>query len=77
MQTHPLIISERETWYIYNMLDHFDYEYTLHMQAEYFRYLAAYRIQQWWLRLRLDPRHPVGIRRLEREYEELFGQEAL
>ncbi len=42
--------------------------------AEYRRHLAAFRIQQWWHKLRLDPRHPVGIRRLEREYLELFGQ---
>ena len=43
---------------------------------KYREYLAAYRIQQWWHRIRMDPRHPVGIRRLEREYTELFGQEA-
>jgi hypothetical protein len=49
-------------------------EYTL---AKYREYLAAYRIQQWWHRLRLDPHHPVGIRRLEREYSGLFGPEAL
>ncbi len=41
------------------------------------RYLAAYRIQQWWHRIREDPHHPVGIRRLEREYTKLFGPEAL
>lgn len=43
----------------------------------YYRYLAAYRIQQWWHKLRLDPRHPVCQRRLEREYAELFGPDAL
>lgn len=41
--------------------------------AEYRRYLAAYRIQQWWHKLRLDYQHPVGIRRLEREYNELIN----
>jgi hypothetical protein len=46
-------------------------------EKEYRRYLAAYRIQQWWLRLRLDPRHPVCKKRLEREYAELFTPEAL
>ena len=40
---------------------------------KYRRMLAAYRIQQWWYRIRSEPRHPVGIRRLEREYTELFG----
>ncbi len=43
---------------------------------KYRKYLAAYKIQQWWLRIRLDPRHPVGIRRLNREYTALFGPEA-
>lgn len=41
--------------------------------AEYRRHLAAYRIQQWWHHIREDPRHPVGIRRLEREYDALFN----
>ncbi len=44
---------------------------------KYRQYLAAYKIQQWWHRLRLDPRHPVGQRRLEQEYTALFGPEAL
>ncbi len=38
----------------------------------YRRHLAAILIQQWCHRIRLDPRHPVGIRRLEREYDQLF-----
>ena len=41
--------------------------------GQFSRHLAAYRIQQWWHRIRLDPYHPVGKRRLEREYTELFG----
>ena len=45
--------------------------------AEYRKHLAAFRIQQWWYRIRLDPRHPVGIRRLEREYDELCSAAAL
>jgi hypothetical protein len=35
-------------------------------------YMAAYRIQQWWLRVTSDPRNPVCQRRLEREYDEMF-----
>ena len=35
-------------------------------------YLAAYRIQQWWMRVTSDPRNPVCQRRLEREYDEMF-----
>ena len=44
---------------------------------EYRRHLASYRIQQHWHRIRSDPRHPVGMKRLEREYAELFGLEVL
>ena len=40
---------------------------------QYRRHLACYRIQQHWHRIRSDPRHPVGQRRLEREYEREFG----
>ena len=40
---------------------------------EYRRHLASYRIQQHWHRIRSDPRHPVGQRRLDREYEREFG----
>ena len=46
------------------------------ISQEYRRYLAAYRIQQWWHRIRLDPRHQVGKKRIEREYSELFEPEA-
>ncbi len=55
----------------------FETERTNHRLAECKRYLAAYRIQQWWHRIRLDPHHSVGRRRLEREYTALFGPEAL
>ncbi len=47
-------------------------EKTKFTDQKYREYMAAYRIQQWWHRIRLDPRHPVGIRRLEREYDQLF-----
>jgi hypothetical protein len=40
---------------------------------QYRRHLASYRIQQHWHRIRLDPRHPVGQRRLDREYDRDFG----
>ena len=40
---------------------------------QYRRHLASYRIQQHWHRIRSDPRHPVGQRRLGREYDQLFG----
>jgi hypothetical protein len=64
-------------WDWYKISNHsFESEKHAHIISEYRRMLAVYRIQQWWHRIRMDPRHPVGIRRLEREYTELFGQEA-
>jgi len=39
----------------------------------YRRHLACYRIQQHWHRIRSDPYHPVGRKKLEREYEREFG----
>ncbi len=35
-------------------------------------HMAAYRIQQWWLRVTSDPRNPVCIRRLERDFVREF-----
>jgi hypothetical protein len=35
-------------------------------------HLAAYRIQQWWLRVTSHPDNPVCKRRLEQDYEEMF-----
>ena len=53
-----------------NMFISFEKEYLI---REYRRHLASYRIQQHWHRIRSDPRHPVGQRRLDREYEREFG----
>jgi hypothetical protein len=39
---------------------------------KYCEHLSAYRIQLRWHKIRLDPRHPVGRRRIEREYAKLF-----
>ena len=35
-------------------------------------YMAAYRIQQWWLRVTSHPANVVCQRRLERDYAEMF-----
>ena len=40
---------------------------------QYRRHLACYRIQQHWHRIRSDPRHQVGRKKLELEYEREFG----
>ena len=39
-----------------------------YISANYRCYLSAYRIQQHWHRIRSDPRHPVGKKRLEADY---------
>ena len=36
--------------------------------ANYRQHLSAYRIQQHWHRIRCDPRHPVGQKKLEADY---------
>ena len=57
-------------WICWNPFTRDKQEYWI---QEYRRHLASYRIQQHWHRIRLDPRHPVGQRRLEREYDRVFG----
>jgi len=42
--------------------------FTLEKQR-FIRDRAAHAIQNWWLELRLNPYHPVGRRKLERDYE--------
>ncbi len=66
------ISSVAEIFYRFIKYNRFDLEYTSFIKKEYQQHLAAFRIQQWWHRLRLDPRHPVGRRRIEREYDELI-----
>jgi hypothetical protein len=41
-------------------------------ERKYREHMAAYCIQQWWLRVTSNPRNPVCIRRLEREYDEMY-----
>jgi hypothetical protein len=41
---------------------------------QYRRHLACYRIQQHWHRIRCDPRHPVGRKKLELDYNREFGR---
>jgi hypothetical protein len=56
---------------IYNMLHLFTREYRKFQVSQYRCHLAAYRIQQWWHQIRSNPYHPIGRKRLEREYDEL------
>ena len=39
---------------------------------QYRRHLACYRIQQHWHRIRSNPYHPVGQRKLELDYNREF-----
>ncbi len=63
-------LPEYRDMYLYYANDFKDDSIEFKLKS-YRAYLAAYRIQQWWQCIRLDPRHPVGQRRLEREYEDL------
>ena len=45
--------------------------YIIEMIRRFRRHLAAYRIQQHWYRITTNPAHPVCIRRLERQYDQL------
>ena len=40
---------------------------------QYRRHLASYRIQQHWHRIRSNPYHPVGQKKLELDYNREFG----
>lgn len=55
-------------------LNHFAKEELDYKISRAREYLAAYRIQQHWYRIRADPRHPVGRRRLELEYARDFEE---
>jgi hypothetical protein len=37
----------------------------------YMEYMAAYRIQQWWLKITTNPYHKVGRRIIEKRFDEL------
>jgi hypothetical protein len=60
--TYPKFLLEKE----------YPYEKKCFEERKYRQHMAAYRIQQWWLRITGDPKNPVCIRRLEREYEASF-----
>ena len=61
-------------WY-YISSNPFTWNKREYLIQQYRRHLASYRIQQHWQRIRSDPYHPVGKKRLELEYDRLFGYE--
>ncbi len=40
------------------------------IEREYTRHLAAYRIQQYWIRVRTDPNYAICRKKLERDFAE-------
>lgn len=56
------------------LLQNYSYEKETFEERKCVEHMAAYRIQQWWLRVTSDPRNPVCQRRLEREYDAEFPQ---
>ena len=39
---------------------------------KYRKYLAAYKIQQWWKKITLSPHTEIGRRFINKKYDELF-----
>ncbi len=53
----------------YKNLIHEKREFEVKKKREY---LAAYKIQQWWLFITMSPEYAVGRRRIEKEFVEMF-----
>jgi hypothetical protein len=53
----------------------FDAEKAAYLERRRREYMAAYQIQQWWLRTTSDPRNVVCIRRLERDFAKFFPEQ--
>lgn len=59
--------------YLYNIYwNAFVAEKSAYLERRRREYMAAYQIQQWWLRTTSDPRNVVCIRRLERDFAKFF-----
>lgn len=41
-------------------------------ERKYREYLAAYRIQQWWIRIHDDPTYRVCREKVAKDYDEMF-----
>jgi len=91
VQANPDTFQQRQwfswnpniTWEVIqsNLNVHWDWHglsanpFTLEKQR-FIRDYAARTIQNWWLELRLNPYHPVGRRKLERDYEFYMSRES-
>jgi hypothetical protein len=50
----------------------YSYEKKCFEERKHREHMAAYRIQQWWIKVTGHPQNPVCIRRLERDFEAEF-----
>ena len=44
----------------------------LFIEEEYRKYLASYRIQQWWKHITMSPHYAIGRKLINKKYDELF-----
>ena len=54
-------------------LNKFQKEKQLFIEKALMKYLAAYRIQQWWYKITLSPVYVVGRKFINRKYDKLFA----
>ena len=50
----------------------FEKEKQHYIEKEMRRYLAAYKIQQWWYKVTLSPEYVVGRKFINRKYDKIF-----
>ena len=53
----------------------FSYEKKLFIEKQMRKYLAAYRIQQYWGKALTNPSCTIGRNKINRNYDELFNED--
>ena len=46
----------------------------LFIEQEYRKYLAAFKIQQWWKHITISPHTKIGRKFINSKYDELFNE---
>ena len=46
----------------------------LFIEEEYRKYMAAYKIQQWWKGITMSPHTEIGSRFINKKYDKLFNE---
>ena len=46
----------------------------LFLEEGYKKYMAAYKIQQWWYKITLSPEYKIGRKMINSKYDELFNE---